>query len=103
MLNTPLNLQVNEIPPETNKIVPDADELHKWSQKALHGRYIHELNQDYVNKTASHAWITRSDIFPETEGFMCAIMDQAISTNNYKKYILKDNTQHTNLCMHCHK
>jgi hypothetical protein len=82
---TPLNLRVNEIPPETNKIVLDADKLQKWSQKALHGRYIHELNQDYVDKTASHAWLTRSDMFSETEGFMCAIMDQVISTNNYKK------------------
>jgi hypothetical protein len=34
---------------------------------------------------------------------MCAIMDQVINTNNYKKYILKDNTQHTDLCRHCHK
>jgi hypothetical protein len=100
---TPLNLQVNEIPPETNKIVPDPDKLQKWSQKALHGRYSHELNQDCVDKTTSHAWLTRSDMFPETGGFMCAIMDQVISTNNYKKYILKGNTQHTDLCRHCHK
>jgi len=28
---TPLNFQVNEIPPETNKIIPDADKLQKWS------------------------------------------------------------------------
>jgi hypothetical protein len=81
---TPLNLEVNEIPPETNKIVPDADKLRKWSQKALHGRYMHELNRDYLDKTASHAWLTRSDMFPETEGFMCAIGDQVISANNYK-------------------
>jgi hypothetical protein len=30
-------------------------------------------------------------------------MDQVISTNNYKKYIQEDNTQHTDLCRHCHK
>jgi hypothetical protein len=34
---------------------------------------------------------------------MCAIMDRVISTNNYKKYILKDNTQRTDLRRHCHK
>jgi hypothetical protein len=41
--------------------------------------------------------------FPETEGFMCAIMDQVIATNNYRKYILKDNTADTDLCSRCQK
>jgi hypothetical protein len=54
---TPLNLQVNEIPSETNKIIPDTNKLQK-SQKALHGRYMHELNQDYVDKTAFRTWLT---------------------------------------------
>jgi hypothetical protein len=34
---------------------------------------------------------------------MCAIMDQVIATNNYRKYILKDNTADTDLCRRCQK
>jgi hypothetical protein len=34
---------------------------------------------------------------------MCVIVDQVIATNNYRKYILKDNTADTDLCRHCQK
>jgi hypothetical protein len=77
--------------------------MQQWCQKVLRGRYLYELNQEYIDKNGSHAWLTQSDIFPETEGFMCAIMDQAIATNNYRKYILKDNTEDTDLCRQCQK
>jgi hypothetical protein len=30
-------------------------------------------------------------------------MDQVIATNNYRKYILKDNTVDTDLCRRCQK
>jgi hypothetical protein len=30
-------------------------------------------------------------------------MDQVVATNNYRKYILKDNTADTDLCRHCQK
>jgi hypothetical protein len=94
---TPLNLQTNEVSQDTNKIVSDADKIQKWCQKVLHGRYLYELNQEYIDKNGLHAWLTQSDIFPDTEGFICAIMDQVITTNNYRKYILKDNTADTDL------
>jgi hypothetical protein len=100
---TPLNLQTNEVSQDTNKIVSDADKIQLWCQKVLHGGYLYELNQEYIDKNGSHAWLTQSDKFPETEGSMCAIMDQVIATNNYRKYILKDNTIDTDLCRHCQK
>jgi hypothetical protein len=96
---TPLNLQTNEVSQDTNKIMSDADKIQQWCQKVLHGRYLYELNQEYIDKNGSHAWLTQSDIFPATEGFMCAIMDQVIVTNNYRKYILKDNTADTDLSL----
>jgi hypothetical protein len=71
----PLNLQTNKVSQDTNKIMSDADKIQQWCQKVLHGRYLYELNQEYIDKNRSHAWLTQSDIFPETEGFMCAIMD----------------------------
>jgi hypothetical protein len=83
--------------------VSDADKIQQWYHKLLHGRYLNELNQEYMDTNGSHACLTQSDIFPETEGLMCAIMDQVTATNNYRKYILKDNTADTDLCRHCQK
>jgi hypothetical protein len=36
---------------------------------------------------ASHAWLKKSNIHPETEGFIFAIQDRVINTRNYKKHI----------------
>jgi hypothetical protein len=56
-------------------------------QKSLHGRYFKELEQPEVNIQASHAWLKKSNIHPETEGFIFAIQDRVINTRNYKKHI----------------
>jgi hypothetical protein len=69
--------------------VSDADKIQQWCQKVLHGRYLHELNQENIDKNGSHAWLTQSDIFPETEGLMCAIMDQVIATIKYRNKYFK--------------
>jgi hypothetical protein len=42
-------------------------------QKSLHGRYFKELEQPEINTQASHAWLKKSNIHPETEGFIFAI------------------------------
>jgi hypothetical protein len=39
--------------------------------------------------------------FPETTGFMIAIQDHVISTNNYKKCILKDPNITNDICRKC--
>ncbi|KAL0266343.1 UNVERIFIED_CONTAM: hypothetical protein PYX00_008916 [Menopon gallinae] len=41
-----------------------------------------------------------SGLFPETEGFACAIMDQVLATKNYLKFIVKDGT-HDDRCRRC--
>jgi hypothetical protein len=46
-------------------------------------RYFKELEQPEINIQASHAWLKKSNIHPETEGFIVAIQD----TRNYKKHI----------------
>jgi hypothetical protein len=53
----------------------------------LHGRYFKELEQPEINIQASHAWLKKSNIHPETEGFIFAIQDRVINTRNYKKHI----------------
>jgi hypothetical protein len=40
-----------------------------------------------INIQASHAWLKKSNIHPETEGFIFAIQDRVINTRNYKKHI----------------
>jgi hypothetical protein len=36
---------------------------------------------------ASHAWLKKSNIHPETEGFIFTIQDSVINSRNYKKHI----------------
>jgi hypothetical protein len=43
-----------------------------------------------VDKMTSNARLKPGEIFPETTGIVIAIQDRIISTNNYKKHILKD-------------
>jgi hypothetical protein len=49
------------------------DTIANLKQKSLHGRYFKELEQPEVNIQASHAWLKKSNIHPETEGFIFAI------------------------------
>jgi hypothetical protein len=59
------------------------DTIANIKQKSLHGRYFKELEQPEVNIQASHAWLKKSNIHPETEGFIFAIQDRVINTRNY--------------------
>ena len=61
----------------------------QWSQKALHGRHLCNLSQQYVDIEALNKWLANADLLAETEDFLTAIQDQVIPTRNYKKYILK--------------
>jgi hypothetical protein len=63
------------------------DTIANIKQKSLHGRYFKELEQPEINIQASHAWLKKSNIHPETKGFIFAIEDRVINTRNYKKHI----------------
>jgi hypothetical protein len=67
------------------KIIPDT--IANIKQKSLHGRYFKELEQPEVNVQASHARLKKSNIHPETEGFIFAIQDRVINTRYYKNHI----------------
>jgi hypothetical protein len=82
---TPLNLSDNIISDIVKPNIPDT--IANIEQKSLHGRYFKELEQPEVNIQASHAWLKKSNIHPETEGFIFAIQDRVINTRNYKKHI----------------
>ena len=74
----------------------------QWSQKALQGRHLYDLSQQYVDIEASNKWLTSTDLFAEIEGFLTAIQDQVILTRNYKKYILNQPNTYE-LCRRCGK
>jgi hypothetical protein len=82
---TPLNLSDNIISDIVKPNIPDT--IANLKQKSLHGRYFKELEQPEVNIQASHAWLKKSNIHPETAGFIFAIQDRVINTRNYKKHI----------------
>jgi hypothetical protein len=82
---TPLNLSDNVISDIVEPNIPDT--IANIKQKSLHGRYFKELEQPEINIQASHAWLKKSNIHPETGGFIFAIQDRVINTRNYKKHI----------------
>jgi hypothetical protein len=82
---TPLNLSDDIISDTVEPNIPDT--IANIKQKSLHGRYFKELEQPEINIQASHAWLKKSNIHPETQGFIFAIQDRVINTRNYKKQI----------------
>lgn len=76
------------------------DRKEVWHSKELHGRFFRALHGPSVDFLASVSWLRFSNLFGETEGFVCAIMDEVILTNNYRKYIIKDGT--VDICRACH-
>lgn len=93
---TPLNLSKAEILPT---IITTKDRVAAWRSKALHGRFPQSL--DKADKEASVRWLRDGFLFGETEGFIQAIQDQVIATNNYKKYIEKLDV--VDRCRRCHR
>jgi hypothetical protein len=74
---TPLNLSDNIIADIVEPNIPDT--IANIKQKSLHGRYFKELEQPEINIQASHAWLKKSNIHPDTEGFIFAIQDRVIN------------------------
>ena len=68
----------------------------------MHGHHPFDLSQQYVDTDALNKWLTNSDLFAKTEGFLTPIQDQVILTRNYKKYILKQSDTEE-LCRRCGK
>jgi len=74
----------NPLPHKKSKNVRTQEEVTMWKSKTLLGRHAYDLWEP-GDKTASNAGLRVG-----TFGFMIAILDQVISTSNYKQYILKN-------------
>jgi len=99
---TPLDLDHTS----ANELATDEEYNNKvkrqWPQKALHSRHVYNLSQQYVDIEVLNKWLTNTDLFAKTQGFLKAIQDQVILTRNYKKYILKQ-PDTDELCRRCGK
>jgi hypothetical protein len=61
----------------------------RWEAKRLHGQFPRSLDERLINKEQSYQWLKFGDIKGETESVIMAAQDQAISTNYFKKKVLK--------------
>lgn len=77
------------------------DIKQKWKSKPLHGRYPTQIEQSHIDSQATNAWLTKSSLFSETEGFMIAIQDQVIATKYYRKHIIKSPDALNDKCRMC--
>jgi hypothetical protein len=56
----------------------------------MHGKCPRSLDEKLVDKELSYRWLKFGDIKGETERTIVAAQDQAISTNCFKRKILKE-------------
>ncbi|XP_045510128.1 uncharacterized protein LOC123705416 [Colias croceus] len=96
---TPLSLAKQDWQKPAVLSISDREAI--WKEKELHGRFHRILHEPHVDFLSSVHWLRFGDLFGETEGFVCAIQDQVVKTNNYRRYIIKDGTQ--DLCRMCHR
>ena len=80
-----------EVQKETGKVKESiADKTkEKWQGNRMHGQLPRNLDEKLVYIEQSYRWLNSGDIKGETESTIVAAQDQAISTNYFKKKILK--------------
>ncbi|CAH2099971.1 unnamed protein product [Euphydryas editha] len=96
---TPLSLGKNK----WRKIIElsTVDHVVVWKIKELHG-WFYKVLTNSVDQSSSISWLKYGNLFGETESFVCAIMDEVIKTNNYRKHnIMKDVTP--DICRTSHR
>jgi len=64
-------------------------------------KIAYDLEAPDVDKMASPAWLKAGELFSQTTGFITAMQERGISTNNYYKYSLKDPNIATYICRKC--
>jgi hypothetical protein len=62
----------------------------KWVEERMHGQFPHSSDEKLVDKEQSYRWLKFGDIKGERENKIVAAQDRAISTNYFKRKILKE-------------
>lgn len=68
-------------------------------RKQLHGQYFRKLEENHIDTKTSNSWLKSSGLKRATESTICAIQEQAITTNYVKKHI--HHTSEEDLCRVC--
>ncbi|KAL1454659.1 hypothetical protein WDU94_010873, partial [Cyamophila willieti] len=95
---SPLHLKDTDL---TTKIETDEEKISRWRNKAVHGVYRKQIEQDNIDPENTFEWLKKGQLFPETEGFVMAIQDQTIPTKNYRKYIIREHDIGSDKCRKC--
>jgi hypothetical protein len=59
----------------------------------MHGQFPRSLDEKFVEKEQSYRWLKFGDIKGETESTSVAAQDQAVSTDYFKRKILKEDIE----------
>ena len=65
------------------------------SAKEMHGQYLQLLDEPHIDKDLSTAWLRDSRLKRPTEAAICAIQEQAVTTNYVRKHIHKSTNDDT--------
>ena len=72
-----------------------------WREKPLNERYPLRTDNDDVDRTTIHQWLSSSSLKGETEGFILATQDQSLATQVYQAKIPKNGADpRCRLCTH---
>jgi hypothetical protein len=72
-----------------------------WTNKAMHGQYIRNIDRQLISEEDTFLWLTKGDLKAETESEILAAQDQALQTKYYATKIL--NTETDSKCRLCHQ
>lgn len=75
--------------------------INVLKNKNLHGQFMRLLDEPHIDKESSTKWLTSSTLKRATESSICAIQEQAITTNYIKKHVFK--TEESDTCRVCRK
>jgi len=81
-----------EIQKETRKMKDSiaVETKERWHWKRMHRQLPRKLDEMLVDIEQSYRWLKSGDFKGETESTIVASQDQTISTNYFKKKILKE-------------
>ena len=103
-----VNLNVNDVINSTKQKCKNTVNLSfikhnitKLSDMKMHGQYNKELNQPYIDKQLSLAWLADARLKGPTEASIFAIQEQAITTKYIEKHQHK--TSETDTCRVCNE
>ena len=74
--------------------------MDKWKAKAMHSKFLNQLDKAYVDVELSFEWMKHSGLKAETEELITVAQVQALNTRYNSKHIIKQGD--TDRCRMCY-